>query len=67
MKVWNCSKFLERLVDVFKRKLPLIGKNDFEFVKRERQCIVRPVIKQGYKSASYPGAPLLFIEISGIN
>ena len=45
----NEDKIRQDLVDVFKRKLPLIGKNDFEFVKRERQCIVRPVVKQGYK------------------
>ena len=45
----NEDKIRQDLVDVFKRKLPLIGKNDFEFVKREKQCIVRPVVKQGYK------------------
>ena len=45
----NEDKIRQDLVDVFKRKLPLIGKHDFEFVKRERQSIVRPVVKEGYK------------------
>ena len=29
----------QELVDVFKTKLPLMGKNDFEFVKRARQLL----------------------------
>lgn len=39
----------QELVDVFKTKLPLVGRNDFEFVKRNRQTIVRPAVKQGHK------------------
>lgn len=39
----------QELTDVFRTKLPLIGKNDFEFVKRDRQTIVRPAVKQGHK------------------
>ena len=39
----------QELVDVFKTKLPLMGRNDFEFVKRDRQTIVRPAVKQGHK------------------
>lgn len=38
----NEDKIRQDLVDVFKRKLPLIGKNDFEFVKRERETMYYP-------------------------
>ena len=34
---------------IFKKKLPSIGKHNFEFVKRERQSIVKPIVKEGYK------------------
>ena len=37
------------LVDVFKEKLPLIEKGDFDFVKRERNTISTPVVKCGHK------------------
>ena len=37
---YNEDKIRQDLVDVFKRKLPVIGKNDFEFVKRERDNVL---------------------------
>ena len=32
--------------DVFKVKFPLISENDFDFVKRERNTILTPVVKE---------------------
>ena len=40
------DQITQELVDVFRTELPLIGKNDFEFVKRDRQTIGRPAVKQ---------------------
>ena len=66
----NEDKIRQDLVDVFKRKLPLIGKNDFEFVKRETQCIVRPVVKHRYKGdfrhvKNLCGQGRLYVQLHG--
>ncbi len=39
----------QELVDVFRTKLPLTNKDDFEFAKRDRQTIIRPAVKKGQK------------------
>lgn len=36
----------QELKDVFKVKFPLISENDFDFVKRERNTILTPVLKE---------------------
>lgn len=37
------------LTDLFKVKLPLISKKDFDFVRRERNSITTPVVKPGHQ------------------
>lgn len=37
------------LIDLFKAKLPLIQKKDFDFVRRERNSITTPLVKAGHQ------------------
>ena len=38
----------QELKDLFRVKFPLISENDFDFVKRERNSIVTPVVKENH-------------------
>ena len=40
------KKNCQEMKDVFKVKFPLISENDFDFVKRERNTILTPVVKE---------------------
>ena len=59
----------QELKDLFKVKFPLISETDFDFVKRERNTILTPVVKENhlwhYAHVKHPcGAGKLYVRLN---